>query len=57
MIVLGIGGMLNDAAAVLLNDGELLAAVEQKKIARRHRPGDIPEEAIAACLKIAQARL
>ena len=56
MIILGIGGMLNDAAAALLKDGELVAAVEQKKIARRHRPGELPAEAIGACLKIAGAR-
>ncbi|MCX6623015.1 MAG: carbamoyltransferase [Acidobacteria bacterium] len=52
MVILGIGGMLNDAACALLKDGELVAAVEQKKIARRQRPGELPEETMDACLKL-----
>ena len=44
MIILGIGGVLNDAAAALLKDGVLAAAVEQKKVARTHRPGELPAE-------------
>ena len=52
MIILGIGAILSDAAAALAKDGELLAAVEQKKIARRMRPGQLPLEAIHACLDI-----
>ena len=55
MIILGIGGMLNDAASAILRDGRLVAAVEQKKVARRSRPGELPEEAIAACFKLAGA--
>ena len=53
MIILGIGGVLNDAAVALLKDGVLAAAVEQKKVARAHRPGELPEAAIAECLRIA----
>ncbi len=52
MVILGIGGMLNDAACALMKDGELVAAVEQNKIARRQRPGELPEEALGACLKL-----
>ena len=33
MIILGLGGILSDAACALLRDGELVAAVEEKKIA------------------------
>jgi carbamoyltransferase len=53
MIILGIGGILDEAACAVLKDGELAAAVEQKKVARRLRPGAMPAEAIAECLRIA----
>ena len=52
MRILGIGGILSDAAVALGCDGELVAAVEQRKIARRMRPGQLPIEAIQACLDI-----
>src|SRR5579871_3806688 len=58
MIILGIGGILSDAAAAVLRDGELAAAVEESKLARQvHRanPGELPERAIAACLEMAGA--
>jgi carbamoyltransferase len=54
MIILGIGGILSDAACALLRDGELVAAVEERKIARRFTPGELPQHAIAACLQIAK---
>jgi len=52
MIILGIGGILDEAACAILIDGELVAAVEQKKLARRHRAGELPAEAMAACLEM-----
>ena len=52
MVILGIGGMLKDAACALLKDGELVAAVEQNKIDRRQRPGELPLESMEACLKL-----
>jgi carbamoyltransferase len=55
MIILGISGILDEAACAVLKDGELVAAVEQRKLARRHQPGQLPAEAIAACLKMARA--
>ncbi|MCX6634866.1 MAG: carbamoyltransferase [Acidobacteria bacterium] len=54
MIILGIGGILDEAACAILIDGELVAAVEQKKLARRHRAGELPAEAMAACLEMAR---
>lgn len=54
MLILGIGGILNDAAVALLKDGVLVAAVEQKKVARTHRAGELPEAAIRECLGIAR---
>jgi carbamoyltransferase len=55
MIILGIGGILGDAAAAVLKDGELVAAVEQRKLGRRARPDGLPEEAIAMALGLADA--
>jgi carbamoyltransferase len=55
MIILGIGGLLNDAACAVLKDGALVAAVEQKKVARRFHPGELPADAVAAALRIAEA--
>jgi carbamoyltransferase len=55
MIILGIGGLLNDAACAVLKDGALVAAVEQKKVARRFQPGELPADAIAACLEMSGA--
>ncbi len=53
MTILGIGGILGDAAAAVLKDGQLVGAVEQRKLARVQRPGRLPEQAIAACLEMA----
>ncbi len=54
--ILGIGGLLNDAACAVLKDGELVAAVEQKKLARRFQPGELPDESIGECLRMAGVR-
>jgi carbamoyltransferase len=54
MNILGIGGVLNDAAAAVIKDGQIQAAVEEAKLTRRPEPGRLPEAAIAACLKIAR---
>ena len=58
MIILGIGGILSDAASAILVDGKLLAAVEESKLVRRGRmqAGQLPEESIAMCLELAGAR-
>jgi carbamoyltransferase len=53
MIILGIGGILGDAAAAVLKDGQLVAAVEEKKVSRRPRPGELPEQSMATCLQMA----
>ena len=60
MIILGIGGILGDAASAILRDGCLAAAVEESKL-RRHGltpgahtgPTGLPEQSIAACLSLA----
>jgi carbamoyltransferase len=53
MTILGLGGLLNDAAAAVVQDGRLVAAAEQKKVARRFRRGELPGDAINGCLKLA----
>ena len=57
MIILGIGGILGRAAAALLKDGELVAAIEEEKLARAPSPkgGALPDRSIAACLELAAA--
>jgi carbamoyltransferase len=56
MIILGFGGILSNPACALLRDGEITAAVEEKKVSREHLPGDLPERAIAECLRIADVK-
>ena len=60
MIVLGIGGILGDAASAVLKDGELVAAVEESKLVRRRTnwggAGGLPERSIATCLELAGVR-
>jgi carbamoyltransferase len=55
MIILGIGGILKGAACAVLKDGELVAAIEEKKIERHSVPGGLPDASINECLKIAGA--
>ena len=53
MVILGLGGLMDESAcACIVRDGQVLAAVEQKKLQRPHREGTLPEAAITACLEI-----
>ena len=56
MIILGIGGILGDAAAAVAKDGQLVAAVEEIKVSRQYRVGTLPAASIAACLAMAGAK-
>ena len=53
MNILGIGGVLGDAAAAIIQDGRIAAAIEEAKLTRRPQPGRLPEAAVTACLRIA----
>jgi carbamoyltransferase len=59
MIILGIGGILGDAAAAILKDGEILAAIEESKLVRRRMrwagQSELPEQAVETCLQLAGA--
>ena len=57
MYILGIGGYTLDAAAVLVKDGELIAAVEEERFTRRKHEGGMPYNAINYCLKVASITL
>ncbi len=52
MNILGIGGLLSDAAAVLIQNGQVTAAIEESKLTRRSQSGRLPDAAIASCLKL-----
>lgn len=54
MIILGLGGLNKDAACAVLKDGELVSAVEERKIARQTRAESLPQAAIAAALDVAR---
>ncbi len=53
MIILGLGGINKDAACAVLKDGELVAAVEERKISRQVTAGGLPEAAISTALQVA----
>src|SRR5258708_6050591 len=53
MIILGLGGLLNEPACAVLKHGILASAVEQKKVSRRYEPGELPRDAIEIALSLA----
>ena len=54
MVILGLGGLLSDAACALLRDGTIEAAVEESKLLRGFRPGEIPQASVEECLRMAR---
>lgn len=56
MIILGLGGLNKDAACAVLKDGELVSAVEERKVARPISGGSLPQAAIAAALEVASLK-
>jgi len=60
MIILGIGGLHGDAAAAILKDGELAAAIEESKLVRRRMRwsggAELPSQSIQTCLELAGVR-
>jgi carbamoyltransferase len=56
MTILGLGGLLRDAASAVIKDGELCAAIEEAKVDRGHTAGAMPRGSIAECLRLAGAR-
>jgi carbamoyltransferase len=54
MNILGINAYHGDVAAVLVRDGELVAAVEEERFRRIKHVAGFPTEAIRACLEMGQ---
>jgi carbamoyltransferase len=52
MVILGLGGLLDDAACAVLKNGELTAAIEEAKLTRGLGPGGLPQASIAECLRL-----
>jgi len=48
--VLGLSAYYHDSAAVLVVDGDIVAAAEEERFTRKKHDGDFPERAIAYCL-------
>jgi carbamoyltransferase len=53
MRILGISCFYHDAAAALLEDGELVAAAEEERFSRKKHDSDFPRLAIQYCLETA----
>ena len=54
MVILGLSSFKHDAAAALLQEGAIKAAIENDKLSRSHIRG-LPEDAIRSCLEKAGA--
>jgi carbamoyltransferase len=55
-VILGLGGLLGDAACCVIKDGRIASALEQAKVSRQDRPGAFPEEAFRTSLEVAQVQ-
>jgi carbamoyltransferase len=53
MIIVGLGGLNKDAACAVLKDGELVSAVEERKVARQSTADALPQAAITSALEVA----
>ena len=52
-IILGLGGLLSDAACCVIKDDEIASAIEQAKVSRQDRAGKFPNEALQITLEVA----
>ncbi|HEX6765115.1 MAG TPA: carbamoyltransferase N-terminal domain-containing protein, partial [Polyangiaceae bacterium] len=50
--VLGISGLYHDAAAALVVDGRVVAAIHEERLDRIKHSGGLPERAARACLEL-----
>jgi len=57
MLILGINAYHGDAAAAIVRDGELIAAVEEERFNRRKHCAGFPTESIRYCLSAAGASI
>jgi carbamoyltransferase len=52
MLVLGISCFYHDSAAVIIENGEVLAAIQEERMSRKKHDDSFPSKSIEACLKI-----
>src|ERR1041385_8425965 len=57
MLILGINAYHGDAAAAIVRDGELIAAVEEERFNRRKHCAGFPTESVRYCLSEAKASI
>ncbi|HEX8847104.1 MAG TPA: carbamoyltransferase C-terminal domain-containing protein [Pyrinomonadaceae bacterium] len=57
MLILGLNAYHGDAAAAIIRDGELIAAVEEERFNRRKHCAGFPAESIKYCLSAAGASI
>ncbi|MBV8774038.1 MAG: carbamoyltransferase [Deltaproteobacteria bacterium] len=57
MMILGISAYYHDSAAALLEDGKVLAAVQEERLSRRKHDARFPRNAIAWCLSHANVSM
>src|SRR5207253_8366732 len=57
MLILGINAYHGDAAAAIVRDGQLVAAVEEERLNRRKHCAGFPTESIRYCLSAAGASI
>lgn len=50
MIIVGISGYYHDSAAVLLRDGEIVAAAQEERFTRKKHDASFPKKALDYCL-------
>ncbi|MCX7826407.1 MAG: hypothetical protein N2689_12740, partial [Verrucomicrobiae bacterium] len=51
MNILGLSFFYHDAAAALVRDGQLVAAIEQERFSRRKHDSEFPDLAVEYCLR------
>ena len=56
MNILGVSCYFHDSAAVLLQDGELVAAAEEERFTRKKHDYEFPQRAIDYCLQVGGLR-
>ena len=57
MYILGISAYYHDSAAVLIEDGKIIAAAQEERFSRKKHDSRFPRNAIIYCLKEAEISL
>src|SRR6201984_3092107 len=57
MRILGISAFYHDSAAALVDDGHIVAAVQEERFTRKKQDARFPRHAIEYCLDAAECRL